>query len=346
VKSPDETVRQSVTVVAEIGVNHNGNLTQAKRLVEAAINAGADVVKTQFFDARTLVDSATPTARYQRLSTVTETMRGLLNDLELSLDDIFALAELCKAGNVGFAISVFSEKDINRIAPLKPDFIKIASGEITNVPLLIEAGRSGLPLVLSTGMSYEYEVLSAVNHLIDVGASSTGITLLHCTSAYPAPLDQLDLQVIGRWRTDYPYKVGYSDHSLFPEVAVAAVALGATLIEKHLTLDRYQQGPDHASSLVPDQFSDMIRMIRHIEQSLGSSSKVPHHSETENRMLARKSIFAKSRIVPGETFGPLNIMTRRPQVGLGAEYWKEIMGLRAKRGYEVGQSIDRAELDA
>lgn len=331
-------------IVAEIGVNHNGSLDTAIDLVDAAKSAGANSVKLQYFTTSKLVNQATPTAQYQLASTGMRNMSDLLSQYELSEMEVSRIHKHCQNIGVGFSMSVFSVEDLEFVEKLDLDFLKIASGEITNVPLLLGASDSRFEIVLSTGMSNNREVHNAVSTILETGFPTEKLTIAHCTSAYPAPKSQIDLRVLQDWSNRYDCKVGYSDHTLGHEIAVAAVALGASFIEKHITLDRASVGPDHRASLEPREFREMVESIRHVEEALGRYEKRVQDCEVGNRKLARKAIYATKEIQKGDQFSEEALTTRRPLEGLGAEQWSVILLRRAKRHYKVGDALSDEEI--
>lgn len=357
---------QRVFVVAEAGVNHNGDPALAERLVEAAVETGADAVKFQSFAANRLATPSAPKARYQALTTdKAESQLEMLRKLELTADTQRHLADRCRDSGIEFMSTPFDEQAIELLVrDIGLRRLKVASGEITNGPLLLSVARSGLPVILSTGMSTLDEVGSALGVLAfgfvaEAGAQPSSlafkrvyeseagrralegrVTLLHCTSAYPAPEEEANLRAMATLRRAFDLPVGLSDHSIGPVVAIAAAALGATVVEKHLTLDRKLPGPDHLASSEPDGFAEMVAGIRLVEAALGSSDKRPTASELANRAVARRSLVARSAIRKGDAFSQSNLAARRPGSGIAPlQYW-DLLGKVAGRDYAVGEAIE------
>lgn len=332
----------SVLVIAEAGVNHNGNLAMAKALVAAAADAGADVVKFQTFVADRIATAFAPKARYQQEATgVDELQRDMIRRLELSRDDHLALIEECKRHSIAFMSTAFDAESLDLLMDLGIDRIKVASGEITNLPLLRRMGATGKPLFVSTGMSTLADVRAALAVLEAAGAKRESITLLQCNTAYPTPPSDANLRAMRTLSDTFGTPVGYSDHTLGIEVAIGAVALGAVVIEKHLTLDRTLPGPDHAASLEPAEMRAMISAIRNIERSLGNGIKQPSPSERENIAAARRSLVAARPIHAGEIFDENNITAKRPANGLSPMCWDEIVGKRAPRDFDTDEPISQ-----
>lgn len=311
-------------IIAEAGVNHNGRLDLAYRLVDAAVWAGADYVKFQTFITEDCISKDAPKAAYQGKGSQFEMVKGL----ELSFDDFEKIKEYCE-GRIGFLSSPFDLKSVEFLSDLK--MIKIASGEITNLPLLRKIRK---PVLLSTGMSTLEEIGQAIMVL---RKNRVKITLLHCVSAYPCPLCDANLKAIETLKR-FSYPVGYSDHTLGIEAVLAATALGATVIEKHLTLDRNMDGCDHKISLEPKEFKEMVEKIHNIEIALGDGVKKPQKSEIEN-LIVRKSIVASRDIRKGEVFTEENLTTRRPGIGISPMKWDKVLGLAAQRDYKNGERI-------
>ena len=332
---------RSTLVIAEAGVNHNGDRATALSLVDAASSCGADIVKFQTFTSDQLVTQNAAKAEYQKVTTGnTETQFEMLRKLELRHEDYLALIARCQERGIGFLSTGFDIGDVDMLVGLGIDRIKIPSGEITNLPYLRHIGGLGLPTILSTGMADLEEVRNALDVLLAYGSSSSDVTILHCTTDYPAVMGDVNLQAMVTMRDEFGVEVGYSDHTLGYEVAVAAVALGAVVIEKHLTLDRESAGPDHAASLEPEEFANMVRAIRNIEIALGDGIKRPQSSEFANMAVARKSLVASERIQEGEAFTSMNISAKRPGSGLSPMLWDEVIGQRATREYAPNEMIE------
>lgn len=301
-------------VIAEAGVNHNGDLERAREMVAAAARAGADVVKFQAFTASSLAARGARAAAYQTANAGAEDQTGLLAGLELGRDDLALLAEECRRQEIGFLVTAFDPGMAELLVDMGMDRIKIASGELTNVPALEHFGGLGLPILLSTGMATMEEVASAVRTLKARGAAD--ITLLHCTSLYPAPPESLNLRAMGAMADRFGLPVGYSDHSLGDHAAIAAVALGAQVIEKHFTLDRRLPGPDHTTSLEPDEFAAMVRRLRELSAMLGDGEKKPAAGERETAALVRRSWHAVRDLPAGTVLAAHDLALKRPTDGL------------------------------
>ena len=328
-------------IIAEAGVNHNGDLSTAKELIFVAANSGANFVKFQSFKADEVVQKSTLKARYQVIdSSDSESQYELLKRLELDDSCLSELIQLSESLGIGFMSTAFDVKSANKLLSLGQSIFKIPSGEITNLPYLRHIGGFGKRIILSTGMSNIKEIKSAIEVLEIAGTHRSEITVLHCTSAYPTPMSDVNLAAMKQIKESLEVAVGYSDHTLGLEVAVAAVALGATIIEKHFTLDRNQAGPDHKASLEPKELSLMVTAIRNIEKALGDGMKRPMPSEIENINVVRRSIVAKYNISQGEVFTEHNLTTKRPATGISPMHWDRIIGSRACRNFSVDDFID------
>jgi len=335
----------SVFIIAEAGVNHNGKLKLALELIEKAKFAGADAVKFQTFKARSLVNESAPLATYQASNVPTcKSQYELIKALELPLEWHEVLLERCKELDIEFMSTAFDCESADFLNDLGVKRFKIPSGEVSNVPLLRKIAAFGKPVILSTGMCDFAEVVRAVQILKETGLDSEQLTVLHCTTQYPAPLKDVNLRVLECFREELDCSYGYSDHTLGVEISLAAVAMGSVAIEKHFTLDRALEGPDHKASLEPDELKSMITGIRRISESLGSREKKVVESERSNQIVARKSIFTSKTIKKGEMFTVSNITTLRPGDGLSAWNWDELLGKAAKRGYQAGEKVDEAEI--
>ena len=305
----------STLIIAEAGVNHNGSIENAYRLVDAAKYAGVDVVKFQTFNAEKLVSRYTQKAEYQkRTNSIGQTQLEMLKSLELTKLQFLNIFEYCIKKNILFLSTPFDLESIDALEEFDMSIYKIPSGEITNLPYLIKIASLGKPVILSTGMSTLDEVESALNILRANGAGE--ISLLHCNTEYPTPYEDVNLLAMNTLKQRFGLKVGYSDHTLGIEVPIAAVALGAQIIEKHFTLDKNMEGPDHKASLEPDELKKMVDSIRIIEKTLGNGDKIPTRSESKNIDIARKSIVAKTNIMAGDTFSEDNITVKRPGNGI------------------------------
>ena len=329
-----------VLIIAEAGVNHNGSILLAKKLIDAAKSSGADIIKFQSFFAENLVIHGTKKANYQQDKlTLSEDQFEMLEKLELNFDQQKELKNYCDSKNIEFLSSAFDLDSLKLIKDLNLKRYKIPSGEITNLPYLRFVATQKKPIILSTGMSNIREIGNALDELIISGVKNEEITILHCTTEYPAPLEDVNLNAMTTIRNKFQIKVGYSDHTLGTEVSLAAVALGATIIEKHLTLDRNLNGPDHKASLEPDEFSNLVKGIRKISISLGSFEKKISNSEKKNISIVRKSIMAKTEIKEGDLFSSNNLCAKRPGTGISPMLWDQVIGKRAKRDYKVNEQI-------
>jgi len=327
-------------IIAEIGVNHNGSIKIAKKLITAAKKNGADAVKFQSYISSELVSKSAELAIYQRKGVRKNSMLLMLKKYELSKKNQLLLFKFCKKIKIEFMSSAFDLESLNFLtAKLKLKKLKVPSGEINNFPYLIELAKKRKKVILSTGMSSLKEIKKAIKILNINGLSKKKITILHCNTAYPTPMKDVNLKSINFLKKKIKTEVGYSDHSSGIEVAIAAVALGATVIEKHLTLNRNLKGPDHLSSILPSELKQMILSIRNIEIALGVSNKPVTRSEKKNIKYVRKSIVAKVKIFKGEKFKALNITTKRPGNGISPLLWNKILKLKAKKNFEQDELI-------
>lgn len=327
-------------IIAEAGVNHNGDIELAKKLIDVAVNAGADFVKFQTFNADRLATHAAKKAEYQAQTTDrNETQHEMLRRLELTPAMHHELIAHCKMRKIGFFSTGFDIESVDFLASLGQNLFKIPSGEITNLPYLRHIGRLGKPIILSTGMSNMPEIESAIKALEQAGTPRSKITVLHCTTEYPTPMCDVNLRAMQSIQTELSVAIGYSDHTLGIEVAVAAVAMGATVIEKHFTLDRNLPGPDHKASLEPAELKTMVSSIRNIELALGDGVKQLAPSEAKNILVARKSIVASKDIQIGERFSTENLTVKRPGTGISPMRWDEVIGLTANRNYASDELI-------
>ncbi len=326
-------------IIAEAGVNHNGSLETALRLVEEASHAGADIIKFQTFRADALVTKKAKMAHYQAKNLgKQESQYVMLKRLELSADNFMKIHTSCKQKGIGFLSTAFDLESITELTAMDMSMWKVPSGEITNQPYLEAISKTGQPILLSTGMSTMEEISEALGVIQQNGNQQ--VTLLHCTTEYPAPYDEINLMAMQAMKERFQLPVGYSDHSAGIEVAIAAVALGATVIEKHFTIDRNLEGPDHKASLDPSTFSSMVSSIRNIEAAMGDGIKQPTRSELANRLVARKSIVARKNIRRGDTFTWDNLTTKRPGNGLSPMKWYDVLGKRAGRDYHEDEMIE------
>lgn len=352
-------------IIAEAGVNHNGSLGKAKELIDIAAACGADAVKFQTFQADKLLTQAAPKADYQTIHTgKDESQYEMIKKLELSENDHYQLIEYCRQKKILFLSTPFDLASVDWLTKkFNLQTIKIASGEITNAPLLLHIARSGKPVILSTGMATLGDIEMALSvlafgylmhiqlaptqdRLIDTYRSLAGqqilkqkVTLLHCTTEYPAPYADVNLRALDTLKQAFNLPVGYSDHTDGIEIAIAAVARGATTIEKHFTLDKNLPGPDHKASLEPNELERMINAIRHVEEALGEGNKIPSAAEFKNRLIARKSLVALSNIRKGDIFTELNLGLKRPGNGISGIYYWEWLGKIAQQDYIENELI-------
>ncbi len=330
-----------VFVIAEAGVNHNGDLDLAHRLIEVAARAGADAVKFQTFKAETLVRREAQKAAYQQQTTGSdESQYEMIRRLELDTEAHRMLAAACRDQGIRFLSSAFDLPSVDLLAGMGMETFKIPSGEIDNLPYLRKIGGLGRQVILSTGMATLDEIGIALKILSDAGTHCEQICVLHCNTEYPTPMRDVNLRAMQTIAAEFDVSVGYSDHSLGIEVPIAAVALGAEVIEKHFTLDRNLPGPDHQASLEPDELAGMVRAIRNIEQALGNGIKSPSPSERKNLEIARRSIVAARPIRSGELFNAFNLTTKRPATGLSPLEWDRLLGQPAERDYQADEEIE------
>lgn len=331
----------STLIIAEAGVNHNGDIDLAKKLIAAAAAAGADLVKFQTFVATNLVSASAPKAEYQKKTTqIDENQLEMIRKLELSRDDHAVLIEECRSHGIGFFSTAFDFQSFDLLMELDClEHIKIPSGELTNLPLLRYMSRTGKPLMLSTGMANLGEIEAAIEAVEAAGTPRHLITVLHCTTEYPTPMEDVNLRAMISMRQAFGVNTGYSDHTPGIEIPIAAVALGATVIEKHFTLDRNLPGPDHKASLEPRELKTMVDGIRNIERALGDGIKRHSVSELKNKPIARKSLVAIRSIRAGETFSADNMGAKRPGTGLSPMHWDEVIGRTATKDFTVDELI-------
>lgn len=331
-----------VIVIAEAGVNHNGDMKKAEQLIKVAADAGADYVKFQTFKAEALSTASAELAEYQSAQVGLEHKNQLemLKKLELSPEQHNHLIKVAGEHKIKFFSTAFDLDSVDFLKQLKLGAWKVPSGEITNRPFLEKLGSFNEMTFLSTGMSEFREVQEAVSVLLESGLAKEKLTVLHCNSQYPSPFEDVHLNAMVRMGRDLGLPFGYSDHTLGIEVALAAVALGATVIEKHFTLDRQLPGPDHKASLEPQELKQMISGLRHLEKALGQDEKKPSPSEMQNRSLVRKSIVAKTAIKKGDIFTIENITTKRPGTGKSPMKWREVLGNKSNRDYRPDEMIE------
>ena len=329
-------------IIAEAGVNHNGSLDLAKKLVDAAKNAGADAVKFQTFKSENLVTKTAKAADYQKANTgKNETQMEMLKKLELKENEFEELKKYCDSQKVIFLSSPHTEDAIKFLKPLVKIY-KIGSGDLTNLPFLSIIAKNKKPIILSTGMSDLQEVSNAINVIKKAG--NQNIYLLHCTTSYPCKFEDVNIKAMITLKNKFNLPVGYSDHTPGTEVAVAAVALGAKIIEKHITLDDNMSGPDHSASLNPEEFKQMVFEIRNIEKSMGDGIKKPTKSELSIGKLVRKSLVAKDDIIKGETIKKDMLIIKRPGTGIDPKYFNKVIGKKAKKNIKADEVISWSKL--
>lgn len=328
-----------VFIIAEAGVNHNGDINIAKKLVDAAVEADADAIKFQTFKAEELVCESAKKAEYQIQHTEkSESQLEMLKKLELDVNMHKILIDYCNDKQIMFLSTPFDMKSIDLLEELNINLYKIPSGEITNYPYLKKIAGLRKKIIMSTGMSYLSEVKAAIDVLRENGAED--ITVLHCNTEYPTPIEDVNLNAMLTMKKELNVNIGYSDHTIGIEVPIAAVAMGATVIEKHFTLDKEMEGPDHKASLNPEELKLMVKSIRNVEKALGKYEKVPSNSEIKNLAVVRKSIVAKSEIKKGTTFTEENIICKRPGNGISPMKWNEIVGKTAMRNFNKDELIE------
>lgn len=328
-------------IIAEAGVNHNGDIPTAKKLIDAAANAGVDYVKFQTFKASKLVSPAAKKAEYQNKNAGSEdnSQFSMLKKLELSHEDHVELMSYCDEKKIKFFSTAFDTSTVDYLDELGLDLFKVPSGEITNFPYLKAVALKKKPVILSTGMCTEEEIKDAVGVMVRFGVDKKNITILHCNTEYPTPMKDVNLKAMLTIGKAFDVEIGYSDHTLGIEVPTAAVALGATVIEKHFTLDRTFPGPDHAASLEPDELKAMVSAIRNIEQAIsGSGEKVPSESEQKNMAIARKCIHLVKDVKAGSTIEESDLIALRPGGGISPMKWEEVIGkilVNDKNAYDI-----------
>ncbi len=332
----------SVLIIAEAGVNHNGSMLLAKKLVDAAVEAGVDIIKFQTFKSEKLVSKAARQAEYQQrnIGKKDEGQLSMLKKLELSQEDHEELIQYCNNKGIRFFSTAFDLDSIEYLHSLKMGMWKIPSGEITNYPYLRKIAQYQEPVILSTGMCELTDIEAALNVLLEYGISKDKITILHCNTEYPTPYSDVNLKAMLEIGKKFGVEIGYSDHTQGIEVPIAAVALGAKVIEKHFTLDKTMEGPDHKASLEPSELKAMVEGIRHIEQALGTGHKTISDSERKNIEIARKSIVAACSIKEGEILTDENLTVKRPGMGISPMRWNEVVGTTAIHDYNEEDLIE------
>lgn len=354
-------------IIAEAGVNHNGSAALARELIDAAKAAGADAVKFQTFRSGRLVSSRAEKADYQKRTTGAGSQQEMLAALELSPEIFRELARYAAAREIDFLSSAFDEQSLDLVVSLGVSRLKLGSGELTNGPMLLASARYGLPVILSTGMATIEEIRDALGLLACAylmpgelpsalrrkaaydsengrKALQGRVTLLHCTTEYPCPMNEVDLKAMGALRREFGLPVGYSDHTEGIAVSLAAAALGATVIEKHMTMDRSLPGPDHRASISPSEFAALVSGVRAIEMALGREEKFVHSAELKNAGVARRSLVAQRAIAKGEEFSLDNLTSKRPGTGISPMHLWDLLGRKASRAYEADALIDSSEI--
>jgi N,N'-diacetyllegionaminate synthase len=329
-------------IIAEAGVNHNGSMENARKLIDIAADAGADYVKFQTFKTEEIVDPSAPTAKYQEKQVGKSVSQfEMIKKLELSYDEFKELEGYCESKNIKFLTTFADIKSLLEYDKKSLDFIKISSGEVTNLLFLKKIAEVGKPIVISTGMAKLSEIETALEVLISNGADRNSITILHCNTEYPTPFQDVNLKAMQTIKNAFKTDVGYSDHTLGIEVSLAAVALGATIIEKHFTIDKNLPGPDHSSSIEADELKKLVSSIRNIESAMaGTGRKEPSNSEAKNKNIVRKSIFVSKEIKKGEVFSEENITLKRPGDGIPANEIFNILGKKSIKNLNSGKKLE------
>lgn len=339
IKNQNESTK--IFIIAEAGVNHNGSVELAKKMIDAVAQIGVDAVKFQTFKADRIISEFASKANYQLKTTdINESQLDMVKKLELSIQAHETLIEYCRQKNVLFLSSPFDLESIDLLNNIGLETYKIPSGEITNLPYLRKIGSLGKKIIMSVGMAEMREIEGALKILISAGTPKQNITVLHCCTEYPAPLEDVNLLAMVTIRDTFDIKVGYSDHTLGIEVSLAAAALGAQVIEKHFTLDRNMAGPDHKASIEPIELRDMVKSIRNIERALGDGVKKALRAESLNKSLVRKSIVASCDIAEGEIFTENNIAAKRPATGISPMNWDKVIGKAAKKSFKKDELIE------
>jgi len=330
-----------VKIIAEVGVNHNGNIDLARKMIKAAADSGADFVKFQTYVTENIVSRSAPKANYQIKNTNTKgTQFEMLKRLELGIDDHYQLIECCKSHGVTFLSSAFDLASLNFLKNTELPFFKIPSGEITNYPYLKAVSVINKPVILSTGMATLEEVERSFKLLLENGLKKHKITILHCNTEYPTPYDDVNLLAMKTLSEKFQVAVGYSDHTIGSEVAIAAVALGAEVIEKHFTMDRNLPGPDHKASMEPNEFKIMTQAIRNVEKAIsGDGEKIPSRSEIKNISIARKSIYISQNLDEGTVLEDYHLISLRPGTGISPMRWNELIGKSINKSLGKGHQL-------
>ena len=332
-------MKQKILIIAEAGVNHNGNLSNALKMVNIAAKAKADFIKFQTFSPESLSQKKMNLANYQKTNTSFLDQLNMLRKYSLTLDDFKKIKLRCNKKKIKFMTSPFDEESLQIVKKLNPEYVKIASGEITNIPLLRSIGKLNKKVIMSTGMSNFEEICSAIKVLVKSGLRKEKISILHCSTEYPASIKKLNLMSVKYLREKLKIRVGYSDHSLGIEASIIALSFGAKILEKHFTLNKKMRGPDHTSSLSPAELNDYIKKIRLFEHSIGKYEKKPYKSELKNLNIVRKQIVAKKKIIIGQKFSRSNITTKRAKKGIPASKWDKVIGQKSKFNFQQDENI-------
>lgn len=340
---------KKVLIIAEAGVNHNGNIELAKKMIDAACEANADIVKFQTFKADKLVSRNAKMAEYQIKNISSESLDNsqyqMLKKLELNEEDHVILMNYCKAKGIEFLSTSFDNDSIDLLRKLKIKIWKIPSGELTNKPLLQKIGAFNESIIISTGMALMSEIQDAIDILIQSGTKRDNITVLHCNTEYPTPMSDVNLNAMNEIKQKLNVRVGYSDHTLGIEIPIAAVALGAEVIEKHFTLDRGMEGPDHKASLEPDELMHMVESIRNIEVAMGSGLKQPSSSEQKNIIIARKSIHLNRDLISGSIISASDLIMKRPGDGISPMEYEELIGKRINKDLKADHKLSLSDFE-
>lgn len=336
-----EEITEKVFIIAEAGINHNGNIEIAKKLIDVAIDAKVDAIKFQTFVTEKVISKNAPKAEYQLQTTdFNESQFDMAKRLELTQREFKELFDYCRSRGIAFLSTPFDFESIDFLVSLGLKTLKVPSGEITNLPYLRKIGKLNKKIIMSSGMADLSEIKDAIDILVKSGTKKENISVLHCNTEYPTPFVDVNLLAMITIRDAFGVTVGYSDHSLGIEVPIAAVALGAKIIEKHITLDKCMLGPDHRASLNPAELIAMVRAIRNIEKALGDGVKKPSRSEIKNRPIARRSIVARRDIKKGEYFTETNLAAKRPGIGISPMEWGNVIGKKAKRDFIEDELVE------
>ena len=327
-------------IIAEAGVNHNGSLETAMKMIDAAVEAEADYIKFQTFHTEALVTALCEAADYQKENAGANSQEEMLKNLELGYNDFRDLKNYCDKKGIGFLSTAFDEDSIDFIASLHPDYMKVPSGELTNLPFLRKMASTGIPVIISTGMATPEEIAKALAPFRKAGYEANDIVLLHCTTQYPTPMEDVNLLAMKTVSDSFGLRSGYSDHTLGIEIPIAAASLGASVIEKHFTLSREMEGPDHKASLEPEELAAMVKAVKNIKKALGNGVKEVKESERANISAARRSIVAARPITKDQIIKEEDICAKRPATGLSPMLWDKVVGSKAKRDFDTDEQIE------